>query len=452
MIKVHEIKSLTSLVLPLMTAFLAQKGMQLIDTLMMGWISTSALAASALGTSIFMTVLVFCMGTLSAVGIFIARSKGANKAGEIQSMLQHGICLALFLSFPCMLIIWFSSYALSTTIKDPEVIKNVILLLHGLVWGLPGFLLFLVMREFISAFFLTRMIMIVSLGSLPLTFVANYLLIYGRYGSPQLGIAGIGYAGALVMWFMFLCLLVYGIKHPLLQKYISLHSYKIDFLKLKKILYVGIPSGVLLILESAMFLFASIAMGYFGADALAAHQIAMQCTSIAYSIPYALSMATALQVGHALGAKNIHLAQRSVFIGLAIGLILTSLIATVFIFASEQLVGMFVVGDELEYQPIKKMATTFLIVAAIFQCFDGVQLIANGALRGLKDTLVPMMLSVGCYWVFGIGSSYYFAFYTNAGSTGIWYGFTLGFTSIGIILIFRLLNKLKYERQLIALN
>ena len=239
----------------------------------------------------------------------------------------------------------------------------------------------------------------------------------------------------------------YSKKHPLLKRYVSLNSCRFALQKFKDILSIGIPSGVLLILESGMFLFAAIAMGYFGVDALAAHQIAMQCASIAFTIPFALSMTTALQVGHALGAKNILQAQRAAFLGLAVGLVLTLLIAAIFIFASAQLAGVFLFGNEQGYQAISQMATRFLMISALFQCFDGMQSIANGALRGLKDTLIPMILSIGCYWILGVGSAYYFAFYTNAGPAGIWYGLTLGLSSIGIILTFRLVNRLKYEKQ-----
>lgn len=447
MIKIHEIKSISVLVLPLMAAFLAQKGMQFIDTFMMGWLGPAALAAAALGTSIFMTILVFCMGVLSSVGVFIVRAKGAQNANEIKSSLLHGLCIALFLSIPCMVIIWFAPYILLIIGEDPTVVKNVILLLHGLVWGFPGFLLFLVMREFISAFSLTRVVMFVALGSMPFTFSANYVLIYGKYGFPQSGIAGIGYAGAVVMWFMFLCLLTYSRKKHLLKEYISFNAFQLEWLKIKDILFIGIPSGILLILESGMFLFAAVAMGYFGVDALAAHQIAMQCASIAYSIPFALSMATALQVGHAIGAKNIHQAKRAAYNGLFIGVLLTLFIAAVFIFAPAQLAGIFLKGNEHGYQEINQLATSFLIIAAIFQCFDGIQSIVNGALRGLKDTLIPMILSIGCYWCLGVGSAYYFAFHTHLGSMGIWYGFTLGISSIGIILTLRLVNRLKDEEQ-----
>lgn len=443
MIKLHEIKSIAALVLPLMAAFLAQKGMQFIDTFMMGWIGPDALAAAALGTSIFMTVLVFCMGTLSSVGIFIVRAKGANNVREIQSSLQHGLYVGLMISFPCMLLIWFAPTILLRLGEEPMVVQNVILLLHGLVWGLPGFLLFLVMREFISAFSLTRVVMFVALGSMPLNFVANYLLIYGKYGFPQLGIAGIGYAGAAIMWFMFLCLYFYSRKKNLLKDYISPDEFQFDPKKIKDILLLGLPSGLLLIFESGLFLFAAVAIGYFGVDALAAHQIAMQSASIAYSIPFALSMATALQVGHAIGARNLHQAKRAATIGLVIGMVLTLLIAATFMLASSQIIGIFLHGDEHGYQAIKSLATSFLLIAALFQCFDGVQSIANGALRGLKDTLIPMFLSIGCYWVLGIGSAYYLAFHTHLGAIGVWYGFTLGLSSIAIILILRLTNRFK---------
>ena len=210
MIKKAEVKSIITIALPLMAAFIAQRGMQVIDTVMMGWIGPTALAAGAIGTALFTTVLIFCMGVLSAIGIFIARAKGAENLSDIKTTMQHGFCLALFLSIPCMLIIWFIPPLLLTIGEDPLVVADATLLLHGMVWGFPGFLLFLVLREFISAFSLTLIVMIVSLFSIPLTFAANYILIYGKYHFPQFGIEGIGYGGSIVMWFMFFCLLAYS--------------------------------------------------------------------------------------------------------------------------------------------------------------------------------------------------------------------------------------------------
>lgn len=445
MITLREIKSIAMLALPLMTAFLAQKGMQFIDTFMMGWIGPEALAAGALGTSIFFTVLVFCMGVLSAAGIFIVRAKGANDDTDMQSSLQHALCLSLILAIPCMMVIHLAPRILSMIGQDPVIINNTILLLSGLVWGLPGYLLFMVLREYIAAFSLTRIVMLVALGSIPLTFIANYIFIYGVFDFPKLGIAGIGYAGAMIMWFMFLCLYLYCIMHSELQKYISFRGFQLNLQKLFDILHVGVPSGMLYILESGMFLIAAVLMGYLGVDALAAHQIALQCVSIAYAIPFALSMTTALQVGHAAGAGDIQQARRSAFNGLTLGLILTAIIACIFVLLPAQIIKLFLHGTEHDYEVISQLAISYLFCAAVFQCFDGFQAIANGALRGLKDTFVPMLLSIACYWILGVCSAYYFAFYTNLKSLGVWYGLTLGIVSIGVILLLRLINKLKRE-------
>jgi MATE family multidrug resistance protein len=441
MMKQNEIKSIIIIALPLMAAFLAQRGMQFIDTVMMGWIGPTALAAGALGTAFFGTVLLFCMGVLSAIGIFIVRAKGAANTSDIKSTLQHGFCLALFLSAPCMLIIWLVPHLLLIIGEDPLVAANTALLLHGMVWGFPGFLLFLVLREFISAFSLTFIVMMISLLSIPLTFAANYLLIYGKYFFPQLGIAGIGYGSAIVMWFMFLSLFVYSKTHTLLKNHLPLTLFKFDRSKFNDMLHIGIPSGILFLLEAGMFLSTAILMGYFGVAALAAHQIAMQCVNIAYTLPIALSMATALQVGHAAGAKNLVQAKHTALLSFGIALVTSVIIAIVFISASHFLVKIFLgVNSRETYQ----LAISFLNIAALFLCFDAMQSVANGALRGLRDTFVPMLLSIGCYWILGVGGAYWLSLYL--GASGIWYGLTLGLCSTAVILMLRFFQKLKIEK------
>lgn len=421
--------------------------MQLIDTIMMGWIDPLALAAGALGTSIFTTSLLFCMGTLSSVGIFISRARGAGDEHDIKVSVLHGICLALFLSLPCMFIIWFSPYLLLMIGESPRIVENTNQFLHGLVWGFPGFLLFLVFREFISAFSLTLAVMLVALASIPLTILANYVLIYGKYGLPKLGIAGIGYSGAMIMWFMFICLLIYSRSHAYTKPYISFKYFNFDKAKMLDMIYIGIPSGLLLLLESAMFLMSAVFMGYFGVDALAAHQIAIQCGSIAYAIPFALAMATALQVGHAVGAKNYLQAKRYAMYGLIIGLIVMGILSLIFIFASEKLIHLFLPINTFHFKEISQMTASFLMLVAFFQLFDATQGIANGALRGLRDTFVPMLISSACYWLLGVSSAYIFSFYLNLGPKGVWYGLALAFSSAGVILLIRLFKKLNHQSK-----
>jgi MATE family multidrug resistance protein len=447
MTKKNEMELIMRIALPLMAALLAQRGMQFVDTIMMGWIGPTALAAGALGIAFFITILLFCMGVLSAIGIFIVRAKGAYNSSDITCTLQHGFFLALFLSVPCMLLIWFAPYLLFSIGEDPLVVKDTLLLLHGMVWGFPGFLFFLVLQECVAAFSLTLIVMAVSLFSIPLTFVANYILIYGKYHLPKLGIAGIGYGGSVVMWFMFFCLLAYSVKHPLLRKYIALKPFVFDPAKLKNILRMGIPSGVLFLLDAGMFLSTAVMMGYFGVAALAAHQIALQCVNIAYTLPVALSMATALRVGHAAGTKNIVQAQQTALLSFGIVLLVSAIIVLIFVFASDFLVSLFLERGANNFKEVHSLAVSFMHIAALFLCFDAIQSVANGALRGLKDTFVPMLLSIGCYWVLGVGGAYYFSMQTYLTADGIWYGLTLGLCSTAMLLVFRFFKKLKIEKN-----
>jgi MATE family multidrug resistance protein len=440
MIKKHEIQSIITIAIPLMAAFLAQRGVQFIDTIMMGWIGPTALAAGALGTAFFATISLFCMGVLSTVGVFIVRSKGSNDIDGIKSTLQHGFSLALLLSIPCMIIIWHVPHILFQIGENPLVVRDTTLLLHGMVWGFPGLLLFLVLREFTAAFSLTVIVMLVALLSIPLTFSINYILIYGKYHFPKLGIAGIGYGSAIGMWFMFGCLWIYSKVHPKLKEYVTFRSLTFSRIKFRDMLHIGLPSGTLFLLDAGMFLSTAILMGYFGVAALAAHQIAMQCVNIAYTLPVSLSMATALLVGHAAGAGNIIKVKRIAFISLGIALLASLLIAVIFIYSSSFLANIFLKYNTNHVNEVHQFAATFLGIAGIFLCFDAMQAVINGALRGLRDTFIPMLLSLGCYWVLGIGGAYYFSMFTPLGAKGVWYGLTLGLSSAAILLIYRFVS------------
>lgn len=440
MIKTHEMKSTISLILPLMAAFLAQKGMQLIDTLMMGWLGPAALAAGAIGTAIFITIIVFCMGTISAVGVFIARAKGANDKNDVTVSLQNGIFLAIFLSLPCVVMIWLAPHFISH--ENKAVIQNATLLLHGLSFGLPGYLLFLVFREFISSYSFTRIVMLVTTSSIPLTFLMNDILIYGKWGFPALGVSGIGYAGALVMWFMFIGLLIYSVRHHELKDYFHFKKENFNVIKIRDMLFIGLPSGLFFLLESTMFLSAIMMMGYFGVEALASFQITMQCVNIAYAIPFSLAMATALQVSHAVGAGEIFRLKQIAFQNFSLGIVFSILVAILFILFPHFFITFFL-NNQSDHLNTIKMASTFLVIAAFFQALDATQAIANGMLRGLKDTFIPMVLSVASYWIVGIWSAYYLSFHTGLGARGIWYGITLGICTLGLVLMIRLINKLK---------
>lgn len=441
----REINCFVKLCLPLVAAFLAQKGMQFIDTLMMGWLGPGALAAGALGTNIFITLLVFCRGLLSSVGVAIVHARGAGTNNNIQSLLHQAVYLALGVSIPMMLLAWQAPEYLVMMGQDPKVAADAQRLLQGLTWGIPGFLLFYVMREFISAFALARAVMVVCFISLPLTFIANYILIYGKYGFPALGIAGIGYASAGVCWFMFFSSLFYCRKQSILKHYVSFQLSKPDLTQLKALWVVGGSSGIINVLDMVTFLAATLFMGYFGVTALAAYQIALQCTSIAYNLPNAVSVVTALEVGHAYATDNLAKARRTVYLGLSTGLVISILLSILFVSTPHAIVKLFL-PDRTHLNNVFSTAQLFLIVSSLILCVDGAQSIIIGALRGLKDTFTPMIISVVCYLLIGLTSAYWLGFHTSLGGTGIWYGLFLGIFSLCVIAGFRLKKRLQSLR------
>ena len=437
-----DLKLILAVALPLMGTFLAQKGMQLIDTIMLSWLGPDALAAGALAWALFAIIMLFCLGTLSAVGVQIARARGSEQLDDVHTHLKHGILLALLLSIPSVLLIWYLPPLLIYVGGDESVVVKTTQFLRSLVWGFPGFLLFFVFRELVSAFAMNRIIVLIASLSIPLTFFLNYLLMYGKGGLPKLGITGIGYAGALVMWFMCLSLWAYTKIAPNIHQYLMPNTK--SHLNWKNILItakIGIPSGFLFILDAGMFSTATLLMSHFGINVLAAHSIAFQCVTIAYAVPFGLSMAVALQVSFAMGKQDLPRAKIIAMLGLLIGLFLVSIIAAIFIFFPDALINIFMEKDSALDPKMRQFAILMLIVAAIFQCFDALQAIISGALRGMKDTLIPMIFCVFCYWIIGVGCSYYLAFKTQLGPIGIWYGLTIGLFMAGTLLLMRFLSK-----------
>jgi len=443
-IRLNDIKQLCLNAWPLVAAFLAQKGIQIVDTLMLGWLGPDALAAAALANSCFLLIVVFCMGSISAVGIYIVGARGSHQPLDIKHSLQSGMYLAVFLSLLGMLVIWQTPRLLEKLGQNPHVVANTRLFLHGLVWGLPGFLLFLVYREFLAAFELASCVLAVCLLSIPLTFCLNYLLITGLFGLPKLGISGIGYAGALVQWFMFLSLFIYSKKHLSLNQHLpKLVDWRISYAKIFALFRLGLPSGIILVLDVSLFASAALMIGHFGVEPLAAYQISMQCGTVAYAIPVGLSMATALQVSHARAANNLTQAKNYAYTGLFLGLSITALIALLFIFFPNWLIGPFLDKDALAGSLVYYYALDFLAIVGLFQCFDALQVILNGALKGFKDTFIPMLLCIVCYWIVGMGMAYYLAFYTSLAAKGVWYGLTLGIFSAALVLVLRFRYKTK---------
>jgi MATE family multidrug resistance protein len=216
---------------------------------------------------------------------------------------------------------------------------------------------------------------------------------------------------------------------------------QIDFRMLIDMLSVGIPSGLICVLDSGMFAVGTFMMASFGVIVLAAQSIAMQMASVMYAIPFGLSMAVALSVGNAIGAKDFKKAKQIGYLGLGLGFIAAILISIFFVGFPDMIIHMFLKENVADFQEIQQLATNLFMIAAVFQTFDMMQAVMNGALRGYKDTFKPFLFCTLGFWGVGIGSAYFFGFHTHFGALGVWMGLTLGLMSASVALLLRFMNK-----------
>lgn len=303
---------------------------------------------------------------------------------------------------------------------------------------MPG-LGYIALREFITAISKPRIVIAISLSAIPLNALGNYILMFGKLGLPALGIFGVGLATALVDLLMFLALALYITFHPHFREYKIFRFERPHWDILSKIIRIGLPVGINFGIEEGLFMVVGLLMGYLGVVALAAHQIAIQCMTVAIMIPIGIAQATAIRVSQSMGAHhNTENILGRAYIGIFCGIILSFIAATIFWLFPYSLATSFLDPNISANKPVIALAIKLLAIAALFHIVDAVQLITNGALRGLQDTFAPMLFGLISFWIIGIGSGYIMAFKLKMGAAGLWWGLALGVTVSAILLQVRL--------------
>lgn len=439
-----EVKQTLHLALPLIVVLLAQMGTSLIDTFMMGRLGPTALAAGVLAGSVFIFIFVLCSGLLSAIGIFVAQFYGEQDFHKITCTLHQGLYLALILSLPYVLILFFTPAFLLLIKQDQQIVFIAKDYLYALMFKVPALLFFLVFRGFSNALSHQRLVMIITIIALPFNAVLDYVFMYGEFGFPRLGIAGIGYANTFMQWIVLLVLILYINKIKLLKTCSGFSRLnKIDLIKIKEIVSVGLPIGIATAFEMAMFSASTLMMGYFGFQALAAHQIALQCVNFAFVFHLGISQACTLRISKFLGEKNFDKVKYTAYVSIVIGLTVAIFVALAFFFLPNLIISAFIDTHLAQNRSVVVWATSYLAIAVVFELLDSVQATTSGALRGLKDTFIPMLIGVVTYCLVGVIAIGYFAFWMKMGGVGIWWGLGLGVGVSGFCLSFRFFHMIK---------
>jgi len=406
--------------------------MGVVDTIMVGRVSATDLAAVAMGHLYFYAVSVFGMGVLFALDPVVSQAVGAADRVAIARGLQRGGVLAALMAAIAMVLLLPAAPALAALGQPAEVVPVAARYAHALIGGVLPFYLFIVLRQSLQAMGHVRAILMVALAGNVVNVVLNWLLIFGNLGFPPMGAVGSGWATTGSRWFMLAALLVLG--WPLLAPSLSpLRTDAVAARPLERLLRVGAPVGAQQFLEFGVFGAAGLLVGLLGAIPLASHQVALQLAALTFMVPLGVAQATSVLVGRSVGRGDAPGARRATGAGLAVGVGFMALTAVMFLALPEPLARIFT-GDAT----VVATAAILLPIAGVFQVFDGVQVIAAGALRGVGDTRVPMIVNLVGFWLVGLPVSAVLGLALGGGPAGIWWGLAIGIGVVAILLTARI--------------
>ncbi|MBD2527539.1 MATE family efflux transporter [Nostoc sp. FACHB-133] len=433
-----EAQDCLKLAIPLAIAQLFDIAINFTDTVMMGLLGSQTLAAGALGSTTYIAFLWTSSGMISAVGILAAIAFGAGQLQRIRKIACQGLWLTVPLSIPIMLLLWNMTPILLQLGQQESTVLLTQSYLRAIVWGFPALIGFSVLKNLMSALNHPQLIMMIMVIGVVVNAIGNYILMFGKLGLPALGLAGIGWASTFTLWGQFIA----GISFISLDKELRTyqffgHWYRFNALVFREIFKIGLPIAILFAIEISLNTCIAYLMGYLGTVTLAAHQIAIQTTQIVFMVPLGISYATSMRVGQKLGENDLKGVRRSGFVGMALGAIFVSIVALIFCLFPDSIAGIYLDTKNPENAKVVQLAIALLHLAVASQIFDGIQVIAGGALRGLKDTRVPLIIGLLVYWPIGLGSGYLMGIYFHWGGVGLWFGLVLGLLSVAVSLIWR---------------
>ncbi len=428
----EEIRATVHLAIPVVLTQLGAIAMGIVDTIMVGRLGPEPLGAVALGDYLSFTVLVMCLGVLTALDAIVSQSFGAGRPDRCRRALQHGVLLAGILTVPTMLLLSQSHALFRLFGQTDAMVESGGQYVHAINFGVLPFLLYAALRHFMHGIGRARPAMAVMIAANLLNVCANWVLIYGNWGAPALGATGSAWATTICRWAMFMMLAGYMLLRSDLRAFLWTRLEKPERYLLMRMTRLGAPAGAQFGLEVGMFGAATMLMGRLGVLELAGHQIALKLVSTTFMVPLGFSITAGVRVGQALGRGDVDAARRAAVTAWGLGIGFMALAAAAFLAFPEFFVRIYTSDPALV-----QMAVSMLIVGAVFQLSDGTQTIAIGSLRGAADTRFPMVVAFVSYWVIGLPLGYTLAAPLGWGPAGLWWGMTVGLTLVGTTLALR---------------
>ncbi|WLD91574.1 MATE family efflux transporter [Alkalihalobacillus sp. AL-G] len=441
----QKLRQFIYILFPIVITQVGLYSMNFFDTLMSGQASPEDLAGVAIGSSLWVPVFTGLSGVLMALTPIVSQLVGANQKGKVPfSVLQ-----ALYLSFFLTIVVMTVGFVILSPILDGmnlnQKVETVAFhYLAGLSFGMLPLFMYTVLRCFIDALGATRTTMVITLLSLPINVLFNYVLIFGKFGFPKLGGIGAGYASAITYWFILIVAILVVIRHEPFSLYrIFRKWYPISFSAWKELLIIGVPIGFAIFFEVSIFAAVTLLMSQFNTTTIAAHQAAINFASMLYMVPLSISMALTIAVGFEVGAKRYKDAKQYSTLGILIAILISLLSTAILILFNETIAGIYT-ND----QHVLELLSHFLLYAIFFQLSDAVAAPIQGALRGYKDVNITLIMALISYWVVGLPLGYILAKYSSFGPFGYWIGLSSGLLCGAITLYVRLRHlQLKFQSR-----
>ena len=434
-----EILRTLQLATPVMVGMVASFSMNFVDTLMAGRLPDKeiALAGIATGGAIWSAAVMFILGILMALQPVVAQLDGAGKRSECGAAGRQGLWIALAVSVPYVFILLTGGTTLQWLAVGADIVPTANKYMDALSWGAPGMCLLLSLRFFSEGTGFTRPTMYMGLLGIGLNIPLNYILMFGKLGFPELGAQGCGMATSIVIWSQLLMTFLYIRWHEHFKEFALFRCWDWPhWAPISKLIRIGLPIGTGIFVEGSLFVGAALLIARLGALSASAHLIAINFSALLFMVPLGLASAVTTRVGNALGRGEPDAARYAGLIGLLIVLFTQTLSATTMLLFPAYIVRIYT-GDAA----IASIAIGLLFYSAIFQYADGIQIVAAGALRGLKDTLVPMFINILSYLVLGLSAGYYLTFNKAMGPAGMWIGMIIGLSFGAVLLLARFLFK-----------
>ncbi len=428
-----------NLAIPLVLTQAGQMTVQLVDNAMIGRVGTADLAAASFANSIYIVIMLFGLGLFLGVTPLTSHARGANDDRLVATVMKSGFALSALLLPVITLASWSLVWLMPHMGQPEDVVRLAIPYYRTLVVSVIPFLLFALLKQIGEGLGNTIMAMVATILSNLLNVVLNYILIFGKLGFPKLGLLGAGYATLISRIAMPLLLYAGFMYLKSIRNYFALmRTVQAASNQIRKIFSVGLPISGQLVLEVSAFTLSAVMMGWLGDVPLASHQVAMGLASFTFMIANGVAMATTIRVSFQLGTRNFESVERVAFSAMHLVVTYMGLCGLGFLLFRYRLPYIFTHDAR-----VIDLSASLLVIAALFQLFDGLQVVCLGILRGFADVRAPMAIAGFSYLIVGLSVSYFCAFTLNMGAEGVWYGFLAGLVAAGILLASRIRKKVR---------